>query len=320
MPGLIDLSMKLRHPRLPKRPLRGILAGCSVGLLACAAGCVTPQAPPFVPWPQVQPKYFGVAFDLSSGTNFFEMNNRTDILAKDAPRLLRTGLKVAFRPPDDCKTTKAGPEAAKQDNLIVMKCGVLMSSLETTAGMSGYQVVSWQLLQDLTVVEAARTYDVDVVFEIDQYSTNDREGGITVKGGLQFFEESAPDQRVPVAVTADVAERCKAFVGNLLKLANSSQNRREDSATLAVKAVDTRSGRAIFYYKKSLKLPGAEDGQKTKSTAFYFDAQGHYPFPQPVAEVQQGYNKKQKNGAEKHSNIVCLQCYSHPASYTNNCY
>lgn len=230
------------------------------------------QQQPAPPPPPAPPptRYYSVELQVEEGALSAALGNRVDLLAADAGQKLRPGVKIGLFPPDSCVTTKVSPGGTTAESRIVMECGVLMSGLETRLARAGYQVVSWQTLKPRggpvggSAVDRAREFNIDILFEIDQLSRGSRETGAFQYSGMSFNQQTSEYDRVPVQVEAEVAERCKAFVGQ------GSGPRTEKYATLAVKAVHAPSGQALWYYTKSVteSLAAAEG----KSVTHYFAA------------------------------------------------
>jgi len=251
-------------------------------------GCASQEQPlrfyPVVPTAQQQPppppppapaptRYYSVELQVEQGALSEALGNRVEQLAADAGERLRPGVKIGLFPPDSCVTTAVSPGGTTAENRIVMECGVLMSGLETRLARAGYQVVSWQTLKPRggpvggSAVDRAREFNIDILFEIDQLSRGSRETGAFQYSGMSFNQQTTEFDRVPVQVGAEVAERCKAFVGQ------GSGPRTEKYATLAVKAVHARSGQALWYYTKSVtESLAATEG---KSATHYFSAAPH---------------------------------------------
>lgn len=261
---------------------RLVLLASALGLGACKLPTKTEAN-----WPAPERRYVGVSFGASAANMAGDFENRVDALTSDAPELLSPGQRIAFYPPDSCRQTTAAPERSREFELLSMTCGVLMSSLETTAARAGYEVVSWQLLKDKGALEAAKSFEIDVLLEVDQFVVSDRSAAKVSATNLGFFVQSSADDRTPLAVTQETALQCKGLIDSLIGQAIHGVTDLEDSATLAVKAVDVKSGRAIVYYQKTLQLEGEKASGEVR---LYFALDGtrpEYVAPQPTLNAMQ---------------------------------
>lgn len=266
-----------------------ILSALLVSSLSLGA-CRLPEAPR-TDWPEPERRFVGMSFEVTAANALDTVDNRVDVLTRDAAALLGPGRRIAFYPPDSCRQTTAAPEGAQQVELVGMNCGVLMSSLETTAAKAGYEVVSWQLLKNKGALEAAKSFDIAVLLEVDQYSVNDRRAVKVSSANFEFFLQDEPDVRLPLAVARETALACKELVDAQIRNAIGSIADVEDSATLAVKAVDVKSGRALWYYQKTLRL--GEDARASRHIDLYFALDGTRPSYTPP---QPSFNAMQKFG------------------------
>lgn len=263
-----------RRTRL-KLAIRSTAMAVLAGLFAC-------KSAPQTPWPPMEKRYYVAEIAIGRSAVGEGTPQRVDRLADDANQLLRPGVRVALFPPDSCVTTTASPHGSEQAGYIQMQCGVLMSSLETRLAKAGYEVVSWQALKPAggaakagwTAIDRAKELSVQILFEIDQLSANDRGAGQSRATGIRTFAQTSASDREPLPVPPGVAGNCKTLADSLAAdLAPT-----EASATLAAKAVDVGSGRAIWYYQKTI----AEEltGPSEISRNVYFEAFATRP-PQP---------------------------------------
>jgi len=240
-----------------------------------------------------KPVYYVAEIALASDEAQGGVETSVDKLSKDAHRVLKKGTKVAFQPPDACMTTTAAPEGASRDDYISMNCGVLMASLEKITAKSGYQVVSWQGLKDASArpLEKAKTLGVQVLFEVNQLSANERLSGAKRTTSLSFHTQSDAADRTGLAIDDGLATRCKdAFDASL---AETDIDVREKSATLDIKAVEVKSARAVWYYQKTVR-DDAESAQGPQRD-FYFPASPEGGLPTEVLPAPK-YNSHQRTG------------------------
>ncbi len=236
--------------------------------------------------------YAGVSYFVQAKSKPGATRDEVDALTDDAPLRLAKGKKLAFFPPDRCLDTEATPMGADNTELAGMTCGPLLSSLETTAAKSGYEVVSWQLLKGRTPLKAAKEFNVDVLLEVDSFTFNERGAGKRASTGLEFFEQTRADDRRPLPVEQSSGLRCKAYIDNAINQPGNmgSVSGEEDGATLAVKAVDVETGRAIWYYQRTIKLIDGQS-QAQSGSDLYFELVATAP-PRPKPK----YNGMQVGG------------------------
>jgi hypothetical protein len=249
---------------------------CTATISILTAAC---KPPPTV-YPPAPPRYYTMTADMVQAPVSGALPRQSDILAKDAPKLLAPGKTIAFLPPDSCATESVAPTGAQGDNnSILMKCGALLAGLEAEVAKAGYSVVSWQALKTAGSTasnqERARSLDVDVLLEVNQLGQQEREAGERQLSNLAFGQmHSAADER-SVNVPRSVADRC---VGRTKPM---DRNEVEFLATVNLKAVDVKSGRALWLYQNSV----AElSGEETVQSVFFFKADGTRPAP-PEAKV-----------------------------------
>lgn len=268
---------------------------CALQISCAPTGSLVPyeEKPVYDP----SPKYYSVLVMAEKKLRPEAFNQEVNRLANDAPDVLALGRKVVIYPPDYCRTTTAAPAGAEQAKYIEMQCGVLISSLERQLGLAGYQVVSWQVLRAadrINFIDRARNIGVDVVFEIDQLSENDRVSGMIEGGMLEIFEYESKDKRTPITASQEVGLRCKERAEPLL----AELDRAELSATLAVKAVEVESGRAVWYYNKTM-IAEQEKGASQLREEWFFKASPSYERPpkMPKYDDAQLEAKKYKSPA-----------------------
>lgn len=265
--------------------------------LTTTLGCVAQVPPPASAPPAAEPSkpvYYVAKIGLASDEAQGGVETSVEPLADDAARVLRKGIKVAFQPPDACMTTTAAPEGASRDDYISMNCGVLIASLEKITAKAGYQVISWQGLKDARErpLEKAKELGVQVLFEVNQLSANERMSGTKKTTELSFHQQSTPDDRTGLAVDDELAGRCKAAFD--ATFAETDIDVREKSATLDIKAVEVKSGRSVWYYQKTVR--DEADTAQGPIRDFYFPAspEGNL-VPVDIAPAPK-YNTDQRTG------------------------
>lgn len=257
----------------PKPHLAATLA-----TLALATGCPLPYTPP--PPPPTPPTlYYSASVEVGQSETNNADGDEYGPMATDAAELLRPGIKIAFFPPTSagaCETTSAEQGVAKEKDLIVMQCGVLMSGLEARAAKAGYQVVSWQALKhpDRPPLEMARSLDVDVLFEINELSVGRRELDRERATSLRFGQQTRADDRTDLSVSPAIAQRCRGAFEPLLEQTGVTLE-----AVLDAKGVEVRSGRALWYYKRA--KPELEQTGDRASTQLYFASAGRIDWTPP---------------------------------------
>ncbi|MGV3623503.1 MAG: hypothetical protein ACO1OB_21975 [Archangium sp.] len=245
----------------------GLIVLSGLTLLGCRHAARPKPAPPM---------YFTASYDTERDTAVGSLPQLSEKLAEDAPATLKKGKRVAFQPPDQCATESVTPSGASQGKTsIVMNCGALLAKLEAEVALAGYQVVSWQALKTLgteNTQERARKLGIDVIFEINELTLGERDGGQSQVTGMRFGQAYG-NGVTPVAVTPDVANRCVQQIQGL-----AAQRPSEHIATLNLKAMDVASGRALWLYQRSLsEVEGGVDSRA--SNTLFFEAKAWQPPP-----------------------------------------
>ena len=252
----------------------------------CGAVLQSACNPPYPVYPRAPARYYMATFETTRSTQGGEIPRQSDILAKDAPALLGAGKTVAFLPPDSCTTDSVAPNGAQASSTAIqMKCGALLASLEAEVAKSGYSVVSWQTLKTSVAAasqQRARELNVDVIFEINQLSQEQREPGARQLSNLSFAQSDGDGPNRPLTVSSDVANRC---VGMVPSLNRGTDN--EFLSTINLKAVDVKSGRALWLYQNSVVELVGENGLAKQRFVYVATGQRREPnwTPGPVAGI-----------------------------------
>ncbi len=285
------MSVLSRARSIPSCPSLGSRFG-AFGTAVLACSCVAYEPAPARSAPP--PKTYAVQLDLAAEEYVPGLPDRSDALSSDVKTVLKRGKRVGILPPDNCLTTKAGV-SADQSDLIRMDCGVLMSSLEVRLAQAGYQVVSWQVLKPATGqsgIDRARAQNLDVLFEIDQFSAGKIEKDSELSVKLHYLEmtNGVP---VPVDATPQVREQCRGVARAAAAQARHAMQGDRFEGVLSAKAVDVGSGTAVWYYQKS--IADLNDKASHRSATILYDAPGYVP-PQPTVDPRARTNKLQLLG------------------------
>lgn len=280
MPGV---SRVLSVVGFPRRLLGGARRG-AIGTAMLACSCVAYEPAPARSAPP--PKTYAVQLELAAEEYVPGLPDRSDALSGNVKAVLQKGKRVGILPPDSCLTTKAGV-SADQSDLIRMDCGVLMSSLEVRLAQAGYQVVSWQVLKPIpgqSGIDRARAQNLDVLFEIDQFSAGKIEKDSELSVKLHYLEMvgGAPQ---PIEATPQVREQCRAVARAAASQARRAMQGDRFEGVLSAKAVDVSSGTAVWYYQKS--IADLNDKASHRSATILYDAPGHLPSAPPVKPEDQ---------------------------------
>lgn len=159
---------------------------------------------------------------------------------------IRKANTVAFIPPDSCKEIKAaGASTREVDNVMRMRCGVIMSELERQAAAVGFEVVSWQQMSG--GISAAKASRVDLMFEVNELSVDFPTQELMEAGEISFTHNGEP---LPVLYPEQVAGRCaESFLGTMPPTL---------VATLDLKMVDVGSERVGWFYRDSVAMDEGE--------------------------------------------------------------
>lgn len=208
-------------------------------LCASSVGCATAGT-----------RWLGARYTYSN--TYQRTDNVVQSVHPDAANL-KPGMTVAFYPPDTCFDTDATPQGEVQlREYIQLRCGVLLSELERVTAATGLRVVSWQLLRPFagsSPLELARQLQVDVLFEVNELAINAGRNAKDRAATVEFFHQTSIDERKTIKIkgVSIVAARCD---GQLEEL--GAGPRRRPSASLAVKMVSVDTGRALWFYRRTL--------------------------------------------------------------------
>jgi hypothetical protein len=264
---------------------RTVHLAAAATLIAYTTACTLPPEPP--PPPEPPTRYYSAAVQVDQSEVRDQATGEDGPLSADAATIIRPGVTVAFYPPNQCVTTpsEAGTGASKEGDLILMDCGALMSRLEAQAGKAKYEVVSWQALKhrDKPPLEMARELKVDVMFEVNELSIDVRNLGTSRAMDFRFGQQTSAADRRDMAVTPEVATRCRAvFDPEVARLAPATLE-----AVLDAKAVEVKTGRALWYYKRTKQESGVSGQQR--GLELYYPSPGKIdwsPPPQPTSLFQ----------------------------------
>jgi hypothetical protein len=218
-------------------------------------------------------RYYVASSTLSRATAAEAADDVREV-ADTASSLLRQGeATVGFYPPDQCKTTSATqPGTTTVEGFITTDCGVLMSSLEKAAALEGYSVVDWKTLRDAhkSPRDAAIEVGADVLFVIDELSVNERRPDQFKVTDIGFYEQKSLAERAPITVKDVQATGmlCKQIIDQQAAAAGPTN---VDSATLAIKMVGVQTGRAQWFYRRTVGDAQAADAEVVD---LYYEAPG----------------------------------------------
>lgn len=252
------------------RTTRYTAAIVSLLLLSSACKGFVPPAPAATA-PQ---KSYNAVFVKGHSEHKPQVESREEPLAPKVSQFLGTDRRVALLPPDQCEK-KAMTEGASAQLVDIARtdCGNFMSNLEIELARQGYTVISWQRLRTGRSVadsfEAAKTLGADVVVEIDQLSVGTPQSNSQTITNIAFTE-SNPDgsQEKPVGVSTATQQQCLNLGHSIATNVKASGT----EAVMAAKAVDIKSGTAVWYYSHS-EFVDAED-KKTTYERRIFPVQG----------------------------------------------
>jgi hypothetical protein len=189
------------------------------------------------------PRYYAVAHQQSQDVPEFRDGEPPN---DQAMRELARGTTVAFFPPDACLDRRSAPTGTERDERVLrLQCGTVMTDLEKAAIAAGFEVVSWQSLRGSgQPIEYAKQKNVDLLFEINELDTvdvRDRDD----QQQLIFFEHRGRGDDAPIAVGPGVAERCRRAT------ADPTMSIVGLSASMDVKMVGVSTGRVLWSYRNT---------------------------------------------------------------------
>jgi len=272
-----------------------------------------------VVYPDPKPMYYFAEYMVTRRAANSELPVKSDILVQDIDQSLKSGKRVALLPPDNCGNHKVVPQGARnQETAIQMDCGVLMASIETELARVGYQVISWQAIKGSSSGDAydrAKNLKIDVLFEVNQLSIEDRKSGKREITKIAFFRryekridkiaaqrqfsDDDPNPKnereeeidlanpktmnkpvyttiyEPIEVDQEVGERCENEINK------NSEHGHEYTSTVNIKAIEVTTGRALWLFQHSSVETDSPQTEDTENSLFYL-AEGKLPTPPEV--------------------------------------
>ncbi|MEZ4216174.1 MAG: hypothetical protein R3E88_06830 [Myxococcota bacterium] len=229
--------MSARRRATVARGARVALAAC----VAAAAGCAS--APYYVVESRlVQSARFAAAPDVTASPAYREL----------VARVARVGVRL----PDVCadRGISAGSgDASFQQGVLRTRCGVEMAQLERALTKAGYEVVSWDAVQqkarreEKPVLAAARELRVDVLLQVNALERVDLDAGRDARWERRYYRATRTgERRDPARVAAARADRFEELV-------RAREERllggRRIAATINVSAIWVETGAAIWFYE-----------------------------------------------------------------------
>ena len=222
--------MKLRHA-LP------LLFPASLLLAACQH-----------PWYLVESEIRGVTLAEAppeiTSTREFEMK-------------VRPGIAVALSAPDHCADRSDAAttgEAQPAGELLSTTCGVEMAELERSLAGAGFQVISWNVVQQIVVYEqgitpraAAKSLGARVLFQVNSLERSLVTRGSDVHWERHFFESDSKGVKGPAVAVPEA--RARALEDGIA--ARETQVALEDptvSVTMNATAILVETGESVWFY------------------------------------------------------------------------
>jgi hypothetical protein len=234
--------------------LLGIVFGSSLG---CAETYPAAEAP--------DASYFAVHYKIRAENEpraMFEVKQ-----AEKFPALRATWNNAALRAPEHCTSESAnkGTGAGEGKNVKLMtSCGFWLSELERVLVQSKFTVASWSALRDLERTKqvpayvAARDLGADVVFVINSLENERIQLGKNYRENFDVYEADE-DGRASrrLAINKATFDSVRSFVKTRMKpLTKEYQHvATHVTATLDITAVDTKTGEAVWFYRKQEVKP-----------------------------------------------------------------
>jgi hypothetical protein len=212
-----------------------------------------------------QTSYFAVRYKVRA-----EVEPRAIFEVKQAdkfPALRAQWNAAALRAPESCSQESAnkvtGAGEGKNVKLLT-SCGLWLSELERVLVESKFTVSGWTSLRDLEATKhipayvAGRELGADVVFVINSLENETVQLGGSSKESIDVFEadrDGHAGNRLPLE--REAFDNVRAFVRTRMKtLTQEFQHATTHiTATLDVTAVDTKTGEAVWFYRKQEVKP-----------------------------------------------------------------
>ncbi|HVJ94629.1 MAG TPA: hypothetical protein VM580_32810 [Labilithrix sp.] len=239
----------MAHTHFPFAVLLGLALASSLG---CSRLYPLAEAP--------DSSYFAVHYKVRA-----ENEPRAVFEVKQAdkfPALRATWNNAALRAPEHCVSESAnkGIGAGAGRNVKLMtSCGFWLSELERVLVQSKFTVASWSALSDLERTKqvpayvAARDLGADVVFVINSLENDYIKLGKNSRESFEVYdadEDGHASRRLPIEKAT--FDQVRSFVRTRMKpLTKEFQHVTTHlTATLDITAVDTKTGEAVWFYRK----------------------------------------------------------------------
>lgn len=161
---------------------------------------------------------------------------------------------IAIKAPDQCANKTVNEQTA--ETVISTRCGVEMAALERSLARTGYQVVSWKLMQEAQAsgrasswVDLAKSLNADALIQVNSLEKTKRKLPEGSKIETNYYKISSKG-KVPSSVTAEQQNTFNSLFTNGIKRQILSVERL--AVTLDATLLYVPTNEAVWFYKNTV--------------------------------------------------------------------
>jgi hypothetical protein len=163
---------------------------------------------------------------------------------------------LAVTAPEGCAdetSTQSSGEAASQGILLKTTCGIEMAELERALTKAGFQVISWNVLQnkvvqeEITPSEASKELGAEVLFQINSLERSLVQAGQDARWERRFYESNEEGEQLrPVSLPAKEGNK---LISHVKKKEASLSPPERLSVTINASASFVETGETMWFYE-----------------------------------------------------------------------
>ncbi len=163
---------------------------------------------------------------------------------------------LAVKAPEGCANETAAEssgEAAGQDVLLKTTCGIEMAELERALTKAGFQVISWNVLQnkvlkeEITPQKASKELGAEVLFQINSLERSLVQAGQDARWERRFYESN--DQGVQLDPTSLPVIEGEQLIRQIKKKESSLSRQERLSVTINASASLVETAETMWFYE-----------------------------------------------------------------------
>ncbi len=188
---------------------------------------------------------------------------------------------VAIIAPDSCRRQSALSASTQQKDFIRSSCGVEIGIIEKTLLSSGFNVISWEMLESMSretsFFKSGKKLGIDVLFSINSLE-NITADSANINLIRKYYKSDSEGVK---GEPWSLGEIHKKIVRKKLKVYEGGISKLSFGAAIDVTAIEVKTGQAIWYYQASFydvekqqrKVTAAFSGKKSKWRLFQINGE-----------------------------------------------